>query len=117
LKIKCPICGQIIELEENSIDNYYSPDIYRLSLKQASLAEKPSEITEETKIVQFRHFKSGIEKGTVSLVRLSSFFEDKCIECGVVGRMDFQVNFVDGTWGLLCEKCGLNLEKQLGKGD
>ena len=94
-----------------------SPDIYRLSLKQASLAEKPSEITEETKIVQFRHFKSGIEKGTVSLVRLSSFFEDKCIECGVYGRMDFQVNFVDGTWGLLCEKCGLNLEKQLGKGD
>jgi len=55
------------------------------------------------------------EKAVVSLVRLTTHFEDKCFKCGFQGTMDWQANFTDGTWGLLCEKCGLELEKQLGR--
>jgi len=33
--------------------------------------------------------------------------------CGFEGRMDWQVTLHDGTWGLLCDDCGLKLEKQL----
>lgn len=54
------------------------------------------------------------EKAIVSLVRLTTHFEDKCFKCGFQGTMDYQANFTDGTWGLLCEICGRELEKQLG---
>jgi hypothetical protein len=49
-----------------------------------------------------------------SLVRLTGAFEDKCFKCGFQGKMDYQANFVDGSWGLLCEKCGREMEKGLG---
>jgi hypothetical protein len=52
-----------------------------------------------------------------SLVRLTMHFEDTCQVCGFKGKMDYQVNFLDGSWGLLCEQCGRELEKQLGKVD
>ena len=81
--------------------------INELSQNQASLAEKPSEKTDNYEIVQFPNFKS--------LVRLTTYFEDKCARCGFKGKMDYQVNLVNGTWGLLCEKCGLELEKKLGE--
>jgi hypothetical protein len=53
----------------------------------------------------------------ISLVRLVGVFEDKCFKCGFQGKMDYQANFTDGTWGLLCEKCGGELEKELGEGN
>jgi len=34
---------------------------------------------------------------------------DSCALCGHYGRMAFQVNFEDGTWAVLCDKCGLSL--------
>lgn len=48
------------------------------------------------------------------LTRLTTDFEDKCVICHFEGRMDWQVTQHDGTWGLLCDKCGLTVEKKLG---
>ena len=59
--------------------------------------------------LEFSQFKS--------LVRLTTFFDGVCERCGFKGKMDFQVNLLDDSWGLLCEKCGLELEKQLGRVD
>lgn len=47
------------------------------------------------------------------LVRLGALTEDKCCICGFKGRMEWQVTLHDGTWNMLCDKCGLALEKQL----
>jgi len=52
-----------------------------------------------------------------SLVRLTTHFDGVCEKCGFKGKMDFQVNLLDDSWFLLCEKCGLKLEKQLGRVD
>ena len=43
---------------------------------------------------------------TASLVRLTSRFEDKCVVCSYQGQMDWQLTQHDGSWGLLCGKCG-----------
>ena len=53
------------------------------------------------------------DKSIVSLVRLTSHFEDKCFKCGVFGTMDDQANFTDGNWGLLCENCGKEMEEKI----
>jgi len=106
-------------LGSEKIISIFDTDLFLIINK----AKKEQETSEEPKsplipeINVISHNSENLVSKTTKLERLSSFFEDKCIECGVYGRMDFQVNFVDGTWGLLCEKCGLNLEKQLGKGD
>jgi hypothetical protein len=55
----------------------------------------------------------GVAKNTLSLERLIGLFEDKCVTCGFQGRMDWQVNKFDNSWGLLCDRCGLELEKRL----
>jgi len=57
------------------------------------------------RVLDISHFKS--------LVRLTTYFDGVCERCGFKGKMDYQVNLLDGTWGLLCEKCGRELEKQL----
>lgn len=49
------------------------------------------------------------------LTRLTSDFEGKCEICGFTGRMDWQATLHDGSWGLLCDKCGLIVEKKLGE--
>jgi len=48
-----------------------------------------------------------------SLVQLTTHIEDKCVSCGKTGKMDFQVDLIDGSWGLLCEDCGRKLQEQL----
>jgi hypothetical protein len=78
---------------------------------QSSQSSQPSQIENPLPLeVQPKE-----EKAIVSLVRLTTYFEDKCFKCGVYGKMDWQINKTDGTWALLCEKCGLELEKQLGR--
>lgn len=62
--------------------------------------------------------ESGVElealaKNTLRLERLTGRFEDKCLACGSAGQMGWQLNQHDGSWGLLCEGCGLELEKRL----
>jgi transcription initiation factor IIE alpha subunit len=48
---------------------------------------------------------STVQKPTVVRLEPSEMFSsEKCFECG--GKpVSFQVNFPDGSWGLLCEKC------------
>jgi len=54
-----------------------------------------------------------LAKNTLSLQRLTGLFEDKCAACGFQGILDWQANKFDGSWGLLCDRCGLELEKRL----
>jgi hypothetical protein len=54
-----------------------------------------------------------LAKNMLSVVRLTGLFEDKCVVCGFQGALDWQVNKFDGSWGLLCKRCGLELEKRL----
>jgi len=48
------------------------------------------------------------------LERLTTNIQDRCVNCGFQGRIYWQVTLRDGSWGLLCERCGSKLEKQLG---
>jgi len=48
-----------------------------------------------------------------SLVRLTTHIEDTCFICGKTGKMDFQVDLIDGSWGLLCDVCGTKLSQKL----
>ena len=48
-----------------------------------------------------------------SLTRLTTYFDGVCEKCGFKGKMDYQITMFDDTWGLLCEKCGRELEKVL----
>ena len=47
------------------------------------------------------------------LIPLEGDWQDRCVRCGVSGRMRFQLNEPDGSWGLLCESCGLQLSSTL----
>jgi len=58
--------------------------------------------------------QSKIIQNLKQLTRLTTHFEDKCIVCGFQGRMDWQATLHDDSWGLLCENCGLAIEKKLG---
>jgi hypothetical protein len=71
-----------------------------------------SEVSEQSEVSL-----EGVASNAASLVRLTGLFEDKCVICGIRGRMEWQVNNHDGTWGLLCDRCGLELEKKLSRGD
>jgi len=52
---------------------------------------------------------------TAKLERLSGLFPDKCIACSFSGNMGWQLTEHDGSWGLLCENCGFELQKLLGE--
>lgn len=54
-----------------------------------------------------------LAKNTLSLERLTGLFEDKCVLCGFQGALDWQVNKFDGSYGMLCDRCGLELGKRL----
>jgi predicted transcriptional regulator len=49
---------------------------------------------------------------TLKLERLRSIYEDKCVNCGAQGRVDWQITNLDGTWALLCGPCGEKIAKQ-----
>lgn len=85
-----------------------------LSSSKVSLDETNQEIRGFQKVPQFPNFKVA---DVLKLERLGPGFQDKCSLCGFSGRMDWQVTFHDKSWGLLCDKCGLILEKQLGEVD
>jgi putative DNA primase/helicase len=53
----------------------------------------------------------------LKLEHLTTNVQDKCCVCGFDGRMDWQVTLRSGEWGLLCEKCGGDLSKKLGRGE
>jgi len=53
--------------------------------------------------------------GFKNLVRLTIKVIGKCAVCGFQGRMDWQVTMPDGSWALLCDKCGLELAESAEK--
>jgi hypothetical protein len=72
-----------------------------------------SEVNEQSEVSE--GLLETLAKETLSLERLTGLFEEKCVVCGFQGALDFQVNKFDGSWGLLCDRCGLELEKRLHK--
>lgn len=72
-----------------------------------------SEVSEESEVSE-GSLEAYVEK-VLSLERLSGKpdFSDKCTLCGFKGSMDWQANFHDQTWGLLCGDCGFKLQKRL----
>jgi predicted transcriptional regulator len=59
----------------------------------------------------------GLASKTLKLERLVGLFMDKCVSCGKYGRMDFQITEHNGSWGLLCDKCGLELGKRVNRNE
>jgi len=80
--------------------------------KPASLTERTEEKTAKTKIP---HYPLFTVNEVLKLERLITHIEDKCV-CGFKGRMDWQVALHNQKWNMLCDKCGLKLDKQLREG-
>jgi hypothetical protein len=68
-------------------------------------------VSEETEVTEVS--LEALASRTLKLERLSSDFQDKCVICGLQGRMDWQATFHDQTWGLLCGDCGEKLGMKL----
>ena len=115
MKIKCPICNEVIELDDEKIfvlRGALPPQGHLFKAKPSLKQENKPEQRQESRSWQFldiSQFKS--------LTRLTTYFDGVCEKCGFKGKMDFQITMLDDTWGLLCESCGRELEKQLGKVD
>jgi len=87
---------------------------YKLTISEVE------DLAERLNLLQVKPLSLSQEKTDLnvkSLVRLTTFFDGVCERCGFKGKMDFQVNLLDDTWGLLCEKCGRQLEKELEEGN
>lgn len=75
-------------------------------------------ISEESEESEVSEESSGRYRlGIVKLERLTLNVQGKCVECGVSGRMDFQITLADGSWGLLCDNCGYKIMRQIEKGE
>ena len=94
-----------------SIENKLNP--LSVSKTPSQNGVKPSLLQTENILLR----QNKIIQNLKELVRLTTHFEDKCVICGFQGRMDWQVTQHDGRYGLLCDKCGLILEKKLGAVD
>ncbi|MCK4434487.1 hypothetical protein KAU92_03270, partial [Candidatus Bathyarchaeota archaeon] len=79
-------------------------DVVSSSGFQASQQKRSEEETDFQKSGQYRDFRSFKQ-----LVRLTTRIIGKCAVCGSQGRMDWQVTMPDGSWDVLCDKCGLKL--------
>lgn len=88
-----------------------SEDISTLSNFEPGQRPTKSEVCEESEISEVS--LEGLVPNVKELVRLRMDFQDRCIVCGFRGRMDFQANQFDGSWGLLCGNCGRKLEQKL----
>jgi len=110
MKVKCPICGEIIEIPKNTIEKTNTKSTNLESVNQASSVE-PSLLQVGNILLR----QNKIIQGLKQLTRLTTYFEGKCVVCGFEGRMDWQATKTDETWGLLCDKCGLVVEKKLGE--
>lgn len=74
-----------------------------------------TEVSEQTEVSEVS--LEALAKNTLSLERLTGLFEDKCVVCGFQGALDWQVNKFDGSYGLLCDQCGLKLGERLNKNE
>ena len=87
-------------------------------LKPLGISETPSQNGVKPILLQVGDIllrQNKIIQNLKELTRLTTYFEGKCAICGFQGRMDWQVTRHDDTWGLLCGKCGLILQKKLGE--
>lgn len=52
-------------------------------------------------------------ENVLRLVRLNPPDWGECCRCGRRTRLEWCVTVHNGSWGLLCNDCGLNLQRQL----
>lgn len=72
-------------------------------------------VSVEKQLKQLGILETPNEKGTIiQFTRLTVDVQDKCMKCSFCGRMDFQADYADGTYGLFCGKCGLEIQKEIG---
>ncbi|RLI22931.1 hypothetical protein DRO45_00160 [Candidatus Bathyarchaeota archaeon] len=112
------LAEQPVMLEEKSIPLSGTTDTQPFAVVQNSFSEKNPfkdgllEIPNEKTLKTEKSCPLEISK-IKSLVRLTTHIEDKCVLCGKTGKMDFQVDLIDGSWGLLCDVCGTKLSQKL----
>jgi hypothetical protein len=58
-----------------------------------------------------------LAKNTKSIHRLNEESQAECICCDKRNRVDWQVDYFDGSWGMLCGPCGQKLSERLSKVD
>jgi putative DNA primase/helicase len=104
---------KLLDLERARIITIDDANTIFLSEEKPSTLETPgtSQKTVNSEVSEVS--LEGVASNAASLVRLTGLFEDKCIICGIRGRMEWQVNNHDGSWGFLCDSCGLEVEKRL----
>jgi len=108
-------------IRQYRIEGYTPPPASSLSSQSSHELKISSFSSEKPKLTVSESSQKNIgelvssqkDRSIVSLVRLTSHFEDKCFKCGVFGTMDYQANFTDGSWGLLCENCGKEMEEKI----
>jgi hypothetical protein len=52
---------------------------------------------------------------TCKLERLTFNCKGKCFSCDFSGRLDWRITRHDGSWNVLCDRCGSELQKRLGE--
>ena len=109
---------------EDIYEKFYlnKPNNFRriaLNGSKASFVESGEEKTPIQQTPQSPHFKSFKLDEVLKIERLDKGvdFQDKCVECGFEGAMDYQVTFHDGKWGFLCGTCGVSLIQQKQEGE
>jgi len=112
------------KMEEKNVekDNHAPQQLNKLSYlvtseEEASPTSNIIENSEEKKTVGEKDSNLVILEGlavqTKKLERLTPDFQDRCVVCGLQGRMDWQITRHDDSWGLLCGSCGEKVEKRL----
>ena len=112
------------KMEEKNVekDNHAPQQLDKLSYlvtseEEASPTSNIIENSEEKKTVGEKDSNLVILEGlavqTKKLERLTPDFQDRCVVCGLQGRMDWQITRHDDSWGLLCGSCGEKVEKRL----
>ncbi len=86
-----------------------------LSSSKSAYVETSQIETENRKSVQFPNFNLNDVKEVVRLT--SDFGIEKCVLCDFKGKPDYQANYFDGSWGLLCGPCGIRLIERLSKNE
>lgn len=89
------------------------PTLYFPHSSRASFDERTEEKTNFQKPTQFPNFKAFNVADVSKLERLTVNIQNKCIECGFSGRVGWQVTLHDGSWGMLCGKCGDRLAEKM----
>lgn len=93
--------------EKRKVGRYSEVRISPAKLQALQLRYLKNYVTEQTE--QTPQTEQTEHETYIGLHRLQVRVNGKCENCGVEGPMDYQVNHLDNSWGLLCMNCGEKL--------